>query len=45
MLEQKIKTLMGEYAFAVATLQHQLEAAQNEIKELKEKYENQSERT
>ncbi len=35
-MEQKVKTLLGEYAFTVAALQHQIEQLQEEIKKLNE---------
>jgi len=38
-LEQRFKTLLGEYAFTVTALQHQIEELQRELKELKEKHE------
>jgi hypothetical protein len=41
-MEQKIKNLLGEYGFIIASLQHQLETAQNELNELKSKNETQS---
>lgn len=34
-MEQKVKQLLGEYAFTVAVLQHQLETLQKEVEELK----------
>lgn len=35
MIEQKLKTLIGEYTFQICVLQHQLEEAQKEIASLK----------
>ncbi len=35
-MEQKIKTLLGEYAFTITALQHQVEQLQEEIKKLNE---------
>jgi cell division protein FtsB len=43
-MEQKIKALLGEYAFTVAALQVQIEKLQDEIKELK-KHEDKPKRT
>lgn len=33
-MEQKLKVLLGEYAFAMAVLQHQLEEANEKISQL-----------
>lgn len=35
MLEERFKKLLGEYAFQVTVLQHQLETLQSELAELK----------
>ena len=44
-MEQRIKQILGEYAFTVAALQHQLEAVQKELEDLKkDKDENKSKR-
>lgn len=34
-MEQKIKVLLGEYAFTIAALQHQLEDLQKQLEEFK----------
>lgn len=34
-MEQKVKTILGEYAFTVAALQHQVELLQKEVEDLK----------
>lgn len=34
-MEQKIKTILGEYAFTIAALQHQIETLQTELEDLK----------
>lgn len=33
-MEQKLKQILGDYAFTLAVLQHQLEEANQKIKEL-----------
>lgn len=34
-MEQRIKTLLGEYAFAIAALQEQIDQLQKELEECK----------
>jgi hypothetical protein len=34
-MEQKIKNLLGEYAFTISVLQHQLEQVQRELEDLR----------
>lgn len=34
-MEQRIKSILGEYAFTIAALQHQIETLTKEIEELK----------
>ena len=36
-MEQKVKALLGDYAFAIAALQHQIEQLQEKIKEYEDK--------
>lgn len=36
-MEQKVKTILGEYAFTVAALQHQVETLSKELEDLKKK--------
>jgi FtsZ-binding cell division protein ZapB len=36
-MEQKIKTLLGEYAFTITALQHQVEQLKEKIKEYEDK--------
>lgn len=36
-MEQKIKSILGEYAFTVAALQHQVETLSKELEDLKKK--------
>lgn len=36
-MEQKVKALLGEYAFTVAALQHQVEQLQEKLKEYEDK--------
>lgn len=35
MIEDKVKTILGEYAFTIAALQHQVETLTKELEELK----------
>jgi hypothetical protein len=37
MIDDKIKTLLGEFSFQIAVLQHQLEEANKKIAELEKK--------
>ena len=41
-MEQKIKTLLGEYAFTITALQHQIEQLQEKLKEYEDKSERQT---
>jgi len=34
-VEQKIKNILGEYAFTIAALQHQIESLNKEVEDLK----------
>jgi len=43
-MEQKIKLLLGEYTFHIASLQHQLEEAHKEIETLKKTKKEKNER-
>lgn len=36
-MEQKVKSILGEYAFTVAALQHQVETLSKELEDLKKK--------
>ena len=36
-MEQKVKALLGEYAFTITALQHQIEQLQEKIKEYEDK--------
>lgn len=41
-MEQKIKNLLGEYAFTIAALQHQYDIVQKELEECKKPTKKQS---
>ncbi len=38
-MEQKVKALLGEYAFTITALQHQVEQLQEKLKEYEDKSE------